>query len=143
MRQHGISSKSELLAIPYFRRVSTSKYPVFLGPMIDSPVGTMYFSTLIEKFSRAALYAITMRGLRANWRFIFLYSYFLIIISPAIFFGPTLFVLIAVLALGRLTLASYIWFIITGEKRVSVECFLGDFLFFIIYIRSFIFRTVY
>ena len=58
---------------------------IMLGPLIESPVGEMSFSNLLDKFSRAALYAITMRGLRNNWMFIFIYSYFLLLFPPGVF----------------------------------------------------------
>jgi len=40
---------------------------IVLGPVIEAPVGRMTFTELIAKFSRAALYARTMRRFRENW----------------------------------------------------------------------------
>ena len=109
---------------------------VMLGPLIESPVGEMSFSDLMDKYSRAALYAITVRGLRNNWQFVCLYSYFLVLLPPVILFDKGILWVSIVLALGRLWFASYLWFITTGEKRLLVECFLGDFLFIWTYFRS-------
>jgi len=109
---------------------------VMLGPLIESPVGEMSFSDLMDKYSRAAMYAITVRGLRNNWQFVCLYSYFLVLLPPVILFDVDIVWVSLVLALGRLWVASYLWFITTGEKRVLVECFLGDSLFIWTYIRS-------
>ena len=117
-------------------------FSILLGPMIESPVGEMSFHNLIEKYSRAASYAITMRGLKNNWQFIVIYSYFLVFFPPAIFLSANIVILAIFLALGRLTFASYLWFMMTGEKKVFIECFLGDILFFFMYIRSLIFKTM-
>jgi hypothetical protein len=115
---------------------------IMSGPLIESPVGEMSFSNLIDKFSRAALYAITMRGLRNNWQFIFIYSYFLLLLPPGVFIYSEIAILSALLALGRVVFASYLWFITTGEKRIFVECILGDILFFLVYIRSLFIKTI-
>ncbi len=115
---------------------------ILLGPMIESPVGYMSFNELLEKYSRASSYAITMRSLKNNWQFIVIYTYFLVLFPPAIFLSTDVLILAFFLALGRLTFASYLWYLTTGEKRVFVECFLGDILFFFLYIRSLIFKTM-
>ena len=117
-------------------------FSIKLGPMIESPVGEMSFRAMIEKFSRASSYAITMRGLKNNWQFIIIYTYFLVLFPPAIFMDANIVILAFFLALGRLAFASYLWFVFTGEKRVFVECFLGDILFVFSYIRSLIFKTM-
>ena len=114
---------------------------VMLGPLIESPVGEMSFSDLMNKYSRAALYAIEVRGLRNNWQFVFLYSYLLVLLPPVILFDRDIIWVSFVLALGRLGFASYLWFVTIGEKRILAECFLGDMLFIWTYIRSFIFKV--
>ena len=119
-----------------------SNFSIMLGPLIESPVGEMSFSNLIDKYSRASAYAINVRGLRNNWQFVCLYSYLLVLLPPVILFDSDIALVSVVLAMGRLTLSSYLWFITTGEKRIFIECFLGDFLFILTYIRSLIFRTV-
>jgi hypothetical protein len=83
-----------------------------------------------------------MRGLRNNWQFIFIYSYFLLLLPPGVFIYSEIAILSALLALGRVVFASYLWFITTGEKRIFVECILGDILFFLVYIRSLFIKTI-
>jgi hypothetical protein len=124
------------------RKAYETNLSIMLGPFIESPVGEMSFSNLINKYSRAALYAITMRGLKNNFQFVCIYGYLLLLLPPLIFIEGNIVFVSALLALGRLVFASYLWFITTGEKRVFLECFLGDILFIVTMIRSLIFRTV-
>ena len=124
------------------RSAYESNFSIMLGPLIESPVGKMSFSRLIDKYSRAALYAITMRDLRKNWQFVCIYSYLLVLLPPVILFDTDIVLVSVFLALGRLALASYLWFLTTGEKRIFIECFMGDFLFILTYLRSLFFRIV-
>lgn len=109
---------------------------ILLGPLIESPVGALSYSNLIDKYSRAAQYTIKMRGLTKSWHFILLYSYFLVLLPPSIFLGKEILLLSLFLAMGRLALASYLWFITTNERRIFLECFIGDIIFFTVYIKS-------
>jgi cellulose synthase/poly-beta-1,6-N-acetylglucosamine synthase-like glycosyltransferase len=123
------------------QKAKKKRVSIVLGPIIESPVGRMTFTKLMAKFSRAALYAKTMRRFRENWRFVAIYSYIFVIISPALFLGDLLIVLVLGLASARLVFGTYAWYRITYEKRVLYSCFLGDVLFLLIYLITFITRT--
>jgi len=115
---------------------------IVLGPVIEAPVGVITFPELLAKLSRAALYTKTMRRFRENWRFIAIYSYLFVILSPAFFLGNLLLVLVFCLAVARLVFESYMWYTITQEKRVMYSCFLGDPIFLLTYLVASITRKM-
>ncbi|GJM15989.1 MAG: hypothetical protein DHS20C13_13160 [Thermodesulfobacteriota bacterium] len=114
---------------------------VSLGPIVDSPVGTLNFNELINKFTRAALYGISMKKTNHNSQYAILYSYLLILILSAIFWNYSLMILGFLLAISTLILKSHLWFLVSGEKRVCYESIFGDVIFLSVFFKSLFLRT--
>lgn len=115
---------------------------VDLGPIIDSPVGEMSLRSLLNKFSRAALFGITMKAGNESLRYAVLYSYLIVLLLAAILGDGSFLALGLLLAVFRLALASYVWWLTNSQKRLFFEAFLMDVLFLHVFIRSFFSRTV-
>ncbi len=116
---------------------------VSLGPMIiGSPVGQMSLKSLLNKFSRAALFGITMKAGSETLRYVVLYSYLIVLLLAAILGDASLLLLGLILAFLRLVLASYVWWLTNDQKRLFYEAFLMDILFLYVFFRSFFSRTV-
>jgi ceramide glucosyltransferase len=115
---------------------------VALGPKIDSPVGRLGLRELIAKLGRAALFGITMKDSAENSQYLVLYSYILVMLLSAVMWNRSLFVLGLLLAALRVALASRLWWLTVGEKRMFYECFLEDVLFISVFVKALFSRKV-
>ncbi len=115
---------------------------VSLGLIVDSLVGTLSFQELIQKFSRAALYGISMKKTNHNSQYAILYSYIFILILSIILWNFSLMILGLLLAISILILKSHLWYLVSGKKRICYETCLGDTIFLFIFCKSLFSRTM-
>jgi hypothetical protein len=102
----------------------------------------MSLRSLLNKFSRAALFGITMKAGSETLRYAVLYSYLIVLLSTAVLGDVSLLALGLILASLRLALASYVWWLTNDQKRLFFEAFLMDILFLYVFFRSFFSKTV-
>jgi hypothetical protein len=82
---------------------------VGLGPIVDSPVGTMSLRQLLDKFARAALFGMSMNDLGESLQYTALFSYLLVLPLAALLRSTPLLVTGLLSALLRLAFASRFW----------------------------------
>lgn len=123
-------------------RASESGIKVSLGPIVESPVGTLSFRELLQKYSRAALYGITMKKPAHISQYTILYSYILILISSAVLMDLSLLILGLLLALFTMIQRSHLWYLASGKLRICYESFLGDTIFLFVLCKSFFSREM-
>lgn len=109
---------------------------VSTGPQVECAVGTLTFSALVNKLTRAALFGLTLKPLKEHSVYWVLYGYApaaavaLLLGSAPLMWGA------AVWATLRLALASCLWRRTTGEFALPLSCFVQDALFGCCFILS-------
>lgn len=115
---------------------------VVLGPLIDSPVGSLSFKILIDKFTRAALFSASMDNKLESVQYGILFSYLLILPGGTFFQNPPLLYCGLILMCLRFLFASYFWFKTQNEKKLFWEIWLSDIIFICTYARSLFIKKV-
>jgi len=115
---------------------------VGLGPIVDSPVDAMSLRTLLNKFSRAALFGASMNNWRESAQYAVLFSYLPILIAGGVLMNGYLLAAGGLTALLRLGFASHFWARTQEEKRIFWEIYISDVIFLYAYIRALITRRM-
>lgn len=115
---------------------------VSLGPIVDSPVPAMRLGQLLEKFSRAALFGISMNAIGETLQYGLLFCYLILLPAGLLFQHAALIITALVLAVIRLTGASLFWFRFDKKPKLFTEIFISDIIFLFAFLSAMVTREL-